>query len=452
MKREPYEKPSIIKHQVGLMNKFGRLPATIPIDNIEGFPVKDLLKKFGSPLYVVSEKILRRTYREFFRAFSMRYPKVQIAFSYKTNYLGGVCLIFHQEGAWAEVVSGFEYEIARNLGIPGNKIVFNGPYKTVEELRRASEEGSMINIDHQDEIYLLEKISEEKEKPIEVGIRINMDVGVYPAWDRFGFNLESGQALEAAKRIVSGKKLKLIGLHCHIGTFVMDPEIYRVAAEKMVEFARILTEELEVHLRYIDMGGGFASRNTLHTMWLSGEQVIPSFDRYAEALTSPFFYGPFKPEEMPLLILEPGRILVDKGIYLITTVVGTKRLSDGRRAIIIDAGVNNLFTAFWFRHEVRPAQDSGVILEETNVYGPLCMQIDVIRERVPLPHLKMGDAVVIKNVGAYNLSQSMQFIRPRPAVILVGEGEPEILRERETTEYILQPERIPERLKLEKTS
>ena len=100
-----YERPLIQKLNTGLMTKFGSRTEYTPVKHIEGIAVSDLMEKYGSPLFVISEKTIRQTYQRALRAFKMRYPKVQFAWSYKTNYLSAVCNVFHQEGSWAEVVS-----------------------------------------------------------------------------------------------------------------------------------------------------------------------------------------------------------------------------------------------------------------------------------------------------------------------------------------------------------
>jgi diaminopimelate decarboxylase len=134
MEKIKYERPVIKKMNIGLMNKFGTRTEFEPVTHIESVPVKSLTGEYGSPLFVISEKQIRRNIQNATRIFRTRYPKVQFAWSYKTNYLNAVCSIFHQEGSWAEVVSGFEYNKAVRNGVPGNKIIFNGPYKSDEEL------------------------------------------------------------------------------------------------------------------------------------------------------------------------------------------------------------------------------------------------------------------------------------------------------------------------------
>lgn len=445
-RREFYEKPTIIRHSVGLMNKFGRLSSQIPYGRIDGVAVRDLVGEFGSPLYVVSEGTLRRKYREMLRAFSLRYPRVVVAYSYKTNYLSGICALLHSEGAWAEVVSGFEYDIAEVLGVPGIKIVFNGPSKSKEDLQRAVDNGSRINVDSYDEMYILEEIARSRGSAVPIGIRVNVEVN-YPPWDRFGFNYESGQAYDAVKRASSSRLLNVVGIHVHLGTFITDVACYREMAEKIINFCSIIQNELGMKVEYLDLGGGYASMNTLHTQWLPAEQLCPSFDQYAEAICPVLLRGPFKVNEMPLLILEPGRGLVDEAMHVITTVLATKRLPTGQKGVVVDAGVNLIPTTWWYKHEINTAQITGTIAEEVNVYGPLCMQIDALRLGVSLPGLKKGDLLIVKNVGAYNFSQSMQFITPRPAVVLISDEGVEIIRERETMNYVRQLERVPERLR-----
>jgi diaminopimelate decarboxylase len=109
MSKLPYERPVIQKLNSGTMNKFGTRTEYAPVTHVDGVAVKDIIREFGSPCFVLSERQIRKNYQGAVRAFKTRYPKVQFAWSYKTNYLNAVCNVFHQEGAWAEVVSGFEY-------------------------------------------------------------------------------------------------------------------------------------------------------------------------------------------------------------------------------------------------------------------------------------------------------------------------------------------------------
>ena len=452
--RKTYSRPVIRKQYMGAANKFGGYSVPEPVLSIDGVSIDELVSKFGSPLFVYSENTLRRKVRELNQAFSSRYPSFQAAWSYKTNYLDAICNVFHSEGSWAEVVSGFEYLKARHNGIPGDKIIFNGPYKTYEILKKAVSEGAKIHADHLDEIRDLKKISEELGRPVEIALRLNLDTGMVPQWSRFGFNLESGHALEAARIAVShgglgvgagmdalaptkAGCLKIVGVHCHIGTFMYETGPYKKAAEKVSAFYKQLREELGQPLRYIDLGGGFASKNKLKAHYKADSSWIPTFDAYAEAITGAL-YDSFPGEEPPQLFLETGRALVDEAGFLISSVAGAKTLANGQRALILDAGVNLLYTSTWYDLNVSPTQHYSGAWEDVILYGPLCMNIDVVREKCLLPNLHRGEQVVIHPVGAYNVTQSMQFIEMKPAVVMVsGKGEVKLIKRRETMEDLV---------------
>jgi len=444
---ERYERPTIRKMNTGLMNKFGTKTENEPVTHIESVSVQYLLSQYGSPLFVLSEKQMRRNIRNCSRIFKTRYPNVQFAWCYKTNYLIAVCQIFHQEGSWAEVVSGFEYDKAIHNGVPGNKIIFNGPCKSDEELITAARNNSLIHIDHYDELYSLIRLSEEHQLNPLVAIRVNMDTGIYPKWDRFGFNFENGQAWNALTRILHSERLQLVGLHCHIGTFMLTTGAYEIAARNLCELAWSVKERYGVLVKYLDLGGGFPSTNTLKGAYLPGIDTVPSIDQYADAITDVILGYGFKQDELPQLILETGRALIDDAGYLLGTVLASKRLSDGRRATVLDFGLNSLFTSLWYEHKISPAKALGSQTEEMVLYGPLCMNIDVVRESVVMPLLEKGDQVVVHKVGAYNMTQWMQFITLRPNVELIDqENNVHVIRQEETREYIETLEHVPEHL------
>ncbi|MBP7117125.1 MAG: alanine racemase [Candidatus Cloacimonetes bacterium] len=446
--KKTYIAPNIERNSAGNMNKYGSKSVVRHQDRIEGVLINDLVKNFGSPLIVLSETQMRKRYRRLLDVMQMHYPKVEMAWSYKTNYLAAVCNIFHQEGSRAEVVSKMEYQMARKRGIEGKSIIFNGPGKTADSLRTAIEEGALIHIDHLDEMYLIEKLAKEMDIQAQVAIRVNMDTGISPQWTRFGFNYENGEAYRTIQRLLSGKAMKLRGLHTHIGTFVLDANAYYWAAKALLELATRIEKEHGIVLEYIDLGGGFASQNTLHSQYTPGELASPSFDQYASAIGNAFNESHYVSEHLPTLILETGRALVDEAGYLISSVLGKKNLPSGERAVILDAGVNTAITAWWYKLKVTPTRTFPGAYQNTIFYGPLCMNIDVIRPAVPFPDLHFGDKVLITPVGAYNNTQWMQFIEYRPQIVLISEtGEPELLREAETLDDITARERIPEHLR-----
>ena len=155
MTKQRYERPALNKLESDMPSKAGTKTTYKPMTHIDGVAVKDLIENYGSPLFVISEKTIRKTFKDAKRAFTTRYPKVQFAWSYKTNYVSAVCNVFHQEGSWAEVVSGFEYDKALGNGVSGKKIIFNGPDKSEKDLVKAIQNDSLIHIDHLEELYTI---------------------------------------------------------------------------------------------------------------------------------------------------------------------------------------------------------------------------------------------------------------------------------------------------------
>ena len=404
-----------------------------------GSDIDGLIETYGSPLFVASAEAIRENLRTFRSGFTAKYPKVEVAYSYKVNYLPGILDVIHGEGAWAEVASGFEYEIAKKSGVSGSMIVFNGPYKRAGELEAALSDGSLIIADHSEELRMLEKIASKLGRPVDIGIRINSDVGIEQMPDRFGFNLETGEAARIVKQCVETNLLNIIALHIHLTSYIIEPydsdpvpaksikliwpkgaRPYAEASEKMAAFAREISERHGIDIKYLDLGGGFPA--------------VDALTPYVDAVTSPILDA-YKGRETPLLILEPGRAIVGNSVHLISTVVAVKVLSNGGRAVITDSGTNILPTSLWRYQDIEIEAGVKGEPQDTTVYGPLCLQTDILY-RGKLPEVSAGDKVVIKNVGAYNIPQSGTFIFPRPAVVMIEQGEARIIRRSETADDI----------------
>lgn len=412
------------------------------LDSIAGHDPLALLERFGSPLVVFDAHTLRATFDHFRGAFTSRWPKTTVAYSVKTNYLSSIVAAFDQAGARMEVVSGLEYAICRRLRIPGERITFNGPWKKSHEIEDAFRDGAVVNFDGMDEVLRAEAVARKTPGKKKVGVRVNMEVS-YPPWDKFGFNLTTGEALRVAERIVRSDCFELDGLHMHVGTYIPNPDQYRMAAAALVNLAFAIGKKTGVRPQKLDMGGGYASTNTLRGQILPGGATSPTAAMYAEAVTAPLREAREKDGWEPELVIEPGRAIVDECADLLTTVVAVKPLMGGGRAAIVDAGVNVLPTAYWFDHELVPVLASATTVERVKVFGPLCMQIDVVRPSAVVPSPRPGDVYCLRRVGAYNFSQSMQFIYARPAYVMRVGDTIEVIRRAETVDDVLANESVP---------
>jgi diaminopimelate decarboxylase len=330
---------------------------------------------------------------------------------------------------------------------------FNGPNKSRAILERAIAVRALIHVDHMDELELIEGIGEERGECVPVSLRLNFDTGYTEPWSRFGFNLESGAARAAIARVKASTRLRINGLHCHIGTFILDPRAYAAEVATLCALAQEIEQD-GTRLAYIDIGGGLPSRNALRGIYLPPEQAVPEIEEYANAICTAFLSGTAyrvaRGEERPRLVFESGRAVIDDAQSLIASVVGRKELADGRPAAILDAGLNALFTALWYDHPVRLAPPARGEPRETVLYGPLCMNIDVVRRSIRLPPLAVGDRLVINPVGAYTTTQSMQFIEYRPATVLIHgdarQPEVSVIRVAEDLDVVCGPERLPAHL------
>jgi len=390
---------------------------------------QDLTTAYGSPLYVMLEDVVRDSYRRLSGALRDSGLRAQVAFSVKTNFLTSVCKVFEEEGAVAEIVSGFEYEVAQRAGFPDSRIVFNGPFKSAVELARLA--GRIrINAETMGELDELDSIGRRTDVIVPAGLRISLPIGEVP-WSRFGFNLASGEAREAIEHVARLANVSLAGLHCHIGTNITRLEAYEAATRMMCELALALRES-GVALDYIDLGGGLAAPRSRLLTIPEESWDVPSLEAWA-ATVAAAFGAYFRGNDAPLLMLEPGRSLVSEAGIVLVTVVSTKRAGD-RLAVTTDGGIN-IVPSTGIKHELRNLTSPEAPMEPVDVFGPLCMQVDCISNETLLPEPQVGDVIGVFDTGAYDFAHSLQFIRLRPAVVMLdGSLDARLIRRAESPE------------------
>ena len=391
---------------------------------IGGVPVAGLVEQFGSPLFVYDERKLRKQAARYRKAFA-GYP-LQPSWSVKTNYLTAICKLYFAMGWGAEVVSEFELDKMLWAGVAGKDITLNGPCWSRDALLKALRLGATIHLDNLDELTTVERLVAEHKLQGTVGIRCWMKNPhlAGPAWNKFGLALDTGEAARAALRVIHNSRLTLDVLHNHCGTQVREPQAYTYTARKLVELQTLLYEQTEYLVPALNLGGGFPSAALLHNEPDGTKR--PTIEEYAKAITS--VLNKLPPKERPTLRLETGRHLVDEAGSLVTSVAAVKN-----GMVIIDSGIHHLYTAQFHRLDVLPTwQCAASEAYPTRLAGNLCMNIDIIRDEVLLPPLEPGRLLVVRPAGAYNITQSMQFISLRPAVVIVTQdGAVRLIRRRE---------------------
>jgi diaminopimelate decarboxylase len=366
-----------------------------------------LAERFGTPVHLISERALRTRARALTAAALRHGQSTRIAWSLKTNPLLGVATRLREEGLWLEVVSDFEYALARRAGAPGSEIVFNGPARSDAGLARALAEGALVHADRLDELDRLAALARELGRTVAIGLRVDPS-----GTGRFGLSPARGELDEALRRVARAPELALGGLHAHEGGASRDLARFRKLGERLAELARATGAKLA----WIDAGGGLAGANP-RPADAERRHPWPDPDGWCDALLAPLAGLADR------LLLEPGRTLIEPVGALLARVVGLRTTPDGGDACVLDAGLDAVPTAASWRHPVRALVEPAGPERPTALYGPLCMRKDRIAEAAPLPPLARGDLLLVEGTGAYDLSRAMPFSQLRPGVLLWRGGD-----------------------------
>ena len=412
---------------------------------IDGVSALSLAEEFDTPLYVMSERRIRDNYRRLYAALSTRYDKVRIYYSAKANTSLAVLRILESEEACLDAVSPGEVFLASDAGFPPERILFTGTSVRDDELRFLVDWGLTINIDSLSELNRLLGFH----VPNLLSVRVNPEVGaghhehVITAGKDSKFGIYEEDVVEAY-RIAKEAGVEHFGIHIHIGSGILAVEPFLLAADKLLEIARLVHEKLGIDFEFIDFGGGIG------VPYRPDEKPL-DLNSYAEKVL-----GLFKSriEEYglgePFFCVEPGRYIVcDAGVLL--TAVNTVKITPFKRFVGVDAGFNTLVrpVIYGSYHPIVVANRlDEPDVESYDVAGPLCESGDLLARDRRLPNVMEGDLLAILNAGAYGFSMSSQYnSKPRCAEVLVKSGRYFLTRERETFKALLSGQKYPPWLK-----
>jgi diaminopimelate decarboxylase len=415
----------------------------------DGHALPEVVQRFGSPLHVVSQARLIHNVESFLAPFVSVYPNVGLASSYKTNPLPGVLEILHNAGTSAEVISHFEFWLARRLGLPGRSILFNGPGKTPEAISDAVQAGvRLINIDGPQEIPWIAQAAAATGTAQSVGLRVVTSVG----WSgQFGFQINSQSVMNACRAISADSRLKLSGLHLHLGTGIKDLFTYATAVEEVLQFGRRLRDELGVTIQTYDLGGGFGVP-TVRTRSAWDDRLVahgypprpatpdecPSPTDYAAKLIPLIERYQLQGEAPPEILFEPGRAITSSAQILLLKVLAVKIDDEGRQTLILDGGKNLTLPLEWETHQIFAVSRMNEPHDQVyDLCGPLCHPGDILAKQKRLPRLHPGDLLAVMDAGAYFIPNQLNFSLPRPAVVLLEGRHVRCLRSREQFEDIV---------------
>ncbi len=413
---------------------------------IGGVSVTELARDFGTPLYIYDEATLRTNMRRYVEALHAGYPDALPLYASKAYSDPHVVKIAAEEGMGLDVVSAGEIAVALAAEFPLDRIYFHGNNKLPEELAYALEVGvGRIVVDNFNEIDLLNTIAGEAGKSAKILLRIGPGVEAHThdyiktgALDsKFGFALPIGQAEEAVKRAQAAPNLDLIGIHAHIGSQIFDIEPYVDTLDLLIQFAREMTGKYGLDLQELSPGGGWGIRYT-------GADDPPPIEDLANTVTATV-----KDRmaalgwDLPRLVVEPGRSIVGQAGVGLYSVGSSKTIPGVRKYVAVDGGMADnirpaLYDALYTVLVGNRMHDSAE--EKVTIAGRYCESGDVLFKDVEMPKLNPGDLIAVPSSGAYCLAMSSNYnLVPRPAVVLVNDGNARLIRRRETLDDLIQP-------------
>ncbi len=404
-----------------------------------------LAAKYGTPLYVMDENQVRRHCKSFKNSIDRFYGGNGLvcyaskAFSCKEMYR-----IVASEGLGVDVVSGGELYTAIAAGTDPAKICFHGNNKTIEELTMALEYGvGRIVADNIYEMQTLNRLCCDAGKKAHVLLRIKPGVDAHThdfirtgqIDSKFGFALETGEAFEAVKFALSCESLNFTGIHCHIGSQILDTQGFEAAADVMLNFIKKINDELHAEVRDLNLGGGFGVQYT------EKDDPLP-YEAFMEAV-SVIVHDFCEKNNMalPFIIIEPGRSVAAPAGITLYTVGGKKIIPNIRTYVSVDGGMcdNPRYIMYQADYTAIVANKASAPKDAVvTIAGKCCESGDLIGENMPLQECEPGDILAVCATGAYNYSMSSNYNRLcKPAVVFVKDGESRLAVKRETYEDII---------------
>jgi diaminopimelate decarboxylase len=411
---------------------------------IGGIDSVALAEKYGTPLYVYDVGIIRNNARSFVQAFEKLDVKGKVAYASKAFSCIAMVQVAHQEGLCLDVVSEGELYTALQAGFPTERIHLHGNNKSRRELEIAIDEGiGCIVVDNFYEIQLIEEILEEKDKKVDVLLRVTpgveLDTHQYIMTgnedSKFGFNLVNGQADEAFRILHNHDTIQLKGLHCHIGSQIFETEGFKVAVQLLFETLEKWLDEVGYVPEVLNLGGGYGIRYTKEDEPLGYnvyvEEIVHAVKENSERLNIP----------MPEIWIEPGRSIVGNAGITLYTIGSSKDIPGVRNYVSVDGGMSDNIRPALYEAKYDAIVANKVAAnaqEEVSIAGKACESGDMLIWDLALPKVEPGDLLAVFSTGAYGYSMASNYNRlARPAVVFVEDGTDKLVVKRETREDLI---------------
>ena len=392
--------------------------------------LKRIADEYGDSFYLLDSKQFTENFLELQAAFRKYYPQSYIAYSYKTNYTPKLCKIVNELGGYAEVVSDMEAEIARRVGVPAEKIIFNGPYKNMSAVKELLLAGGCVNVDSIEELKEIAAwASSYPTRTFNIGIRCNFQIndGVV---SRFGIDTTSDVFTQAMSLVSQTSNLHLAEMHCHFAARSLDTWPVRTA--QMLELVKTQAQQPD----NIDLGGGLFGKIG-ETLKAQFDTYIPNYEEYAKAAAKLVAESFAHCEKEPKLMIEPGSALVGDSMRFAAKVVGIKDIR-GKSIATLLGSVYNINPTLNKKNPpitVYHKDESAALTyyEDLDFGGFTCIESDYLYRHYD-GKLGIGDYVVFENVGSYSVVLKPPFILPNFAMVDCSQddGKIELIKKPET--------------------
>ncbi len=418
---------------------------------VDEYDCVDLVEEYDTPMYVISESEIVARCNTLKSSFLDKYDNSKALYAAKAFLTLAMCKIIAREGLGLDVVSGGELYTALQAGFPTERIDFSGNNKLREELVMAVENQiGRVVVDNSYELFLLDNVCWELEKPMSILIRIvpavpvatHRHIATGHKDSKFGIAISDGEIYSVIEFINKSKWLTFKGFHFHVGSQLFSVDSHLAALNNTFYLLDRLRDKYGIEIEELDVGGGFAIKylptDKPPELYHFVDPIMQLIDDYYQARQRP----------RPKIVIEPGRWIIGEAGITLYTVGSTKRTASGKKYVAVDGGMSDNIRPALYQskyHAVIANKASQAPQETVSIAGKFCESGDVLIEDIALPLVESGDIIAVYATGAYNYSMASNYNKNIiPAVLLVSGQNKALIVKRQDYADMLRHEVVPE--------
>lgn len=410
-----------------------------------GCDLTQIAKEFGTPAYVLDETAIRSHCRTYTHSIEEYYHgNGLVLYASKALSCKYIYRIMKEEGMGVDVVSGGELYTALQAGFPAEKIYFHGNNKTMDELAMAlKNDVGRIVVDNIFELETLNQLAGQMGKTASILFRIKPGIDAHTHSfvqtgqidSKFGVALETGEAEEIIKTANDMEHVKVVGVHCHIGSQIFELAPFELAAETMMNFIGDLKDKYDIEIDELNLGGGYGIKYVEEDAPIDYAQYMLAVSKVVQERSEA------RGIKLPYIIMEPGRSIVASAGLTLYTIGAVKEIPNIRTYVSVDGGMGDNPRHIMYGSEYQAVlanNPNGTANMTVTIAGKCCESGDVLVRDAKLPQVKPGDILAVLATGAYNYSMASNYNRiPRPPIVVVKNGQASLAVRRESYEDLL---------------